>query len=100
MKTLKKAEQKNVELNQYYYSKTQIMEMLSNGELFWIKESFERNNVSDIIGKDATEWSKYDRTETSLRIACENAELKVILDDYGHYTNVLIKNNKSYYVCL
>lgn len=100
MKTLKKAEQKNVEINKEYYNEAEIRNMFLNDDVFFIKEKFEYEDYRDMICTSYTQWCKYDRKDTDLRIECENAELKVILNEYGHYTNVLIKNNKQYFVKL
>lgn len=79
MKTLKKAEQKNVVLKKDYYNEKQL---------------------NDIRQKEYAFTLKYDND--CIRISLHYAkEIKVILDNYGYYTNVVIMNDGSqYYITL
>lgn len=79
MKTLKKAEQRNVILKKDYYNEKQL---------------------NDILQKDYSFKLKYDNG--SIRISLHYAkEIKVILDDYGYYKTVVIMNDgNQYYITL
>lgn len=99
MKTLKKANQKNVGINQGYYNISELREMLNDGTIFYIKEWSERTSEYDFTGHDYREYEAGD-PERDLRIECDDAELKVICDEYGYYTNVLVKNGTQYYIIL
>ena len=91
MKTLKKAEQKNVEIKECYYSMQELNEMKEKPYIF---------TMADII-------KQYDMnvrplaSDEILRIDLNYAsELKVILT-YGHYETVCIMQDGSqYYVTL
>lgn len=95
MKTLKKARQKNVVLDRWHYHDPELKAMLQNHEIWYVKEDDERNEPMDIIGYDVD--YRFDTRE--FRIGCTNAELKVVCDD-GYYTNVLVKDGKTYFVTL
>lgn len=97
MKTLKKAKQQNVQIDKGYYCKQTLKELLNSHEIWYLKEQDEREHEYDFFGFD-WDWDTVD--ERDLRIGCEDAELKVILDQYGFYRNVLIKNGKEYFVTL
>lgn len=79
MKTIKKAEQRNVILKKDYYNKKQL---------------------NDILQKEYAFTLKYDNG--NIRISLHYAkEIKVILDDYGYYKNVVVMNDGSqYYITL
>ena len=86
MKTLKKAEQKNAELNTGFYTSNEIDNMLLAHEIFYINKS------SDIC------YSVDEYNHEMLRVNIETgSELKVVLKD-GYYTTVLVKNGKEYFV--
>ena len=88
MKTLKKAEQKNVELNTSFYTSNEVYNMLVAHEIFYINKSF------DIC------YSTAQYNNETLRINIEKgSELKVVLND-GYYTTVLVQNGKEYFVVL
>ena len=97
MKTLKKANQKNVHLNTYRYSESEIREMLANKEVWFYNKKEDRAYDYDFWGYDYEKWAS---SEEELRIGCEEAELKVVLDESGYYTTVLIRNGKTYYINL
>lgn len=88
MKVLKSAEQKNVILNEGYYTGSQIREMLENKEICFFVESLQ----------ECYDFSKYwNNDEQRLHIfLAKGDEIKVELDD-GLYTNVLIKANGNKY---
>lgn len=79
MKTLKKAEQRNVVLKKDYYNEKQL---------------------NDILQKEYAFTLKYDNG--NIRISLHYAkEVKVILDNYGYYkTVVVMKDNNQYYINL
>ena len=87
MKTLKKASQRNVLINKYYYSETELKEMMDYDRVWYLDDDY---NCS-------RNYKGVDVMNLDLRIECENAELKIICKD-GYYTNVLIKNGKEYFV--
>ena len=88
MKTLKKAEQKNVELNTEFYTSKEVDSMLLAHEIFYINKSF------DIC------YSVDEYNHEILRVNIETgSELKVVLND-GYYTTVLVQNGKKYFVSL
>ncbi|WP_115715102.1 hypothetical protein [Amedibacterium intestinale] len=74
MKILKKAEQQNVKLNTYYYNRKDIDELKSLGIVTDLKEMF-----TDVFAKE------------ELVIFTEQLEeIKVVLDEFGSYTNIAI----------
>ena len=96
MKTLKKATQKNVSLNKYYYNPGQIKKLLDSGEVWYLKESREMTGEYDYSGHSYNEYMNDSRRD--LRIDLDKGdELMIILKD-GFYTNILKKNNKEYFV--
>ena len=75
MKTLKKAEQRNVILKKDYYNERQL---------------------NDILQKEYAFTLKYDNS--NIRISLHYAkEIKVILDNYGYYKTVVVMNDGSHY---
>lgn len=82
MKPLKRAKQQNVALNTDYYTETEIVEMYNNSEIDYLDESFDPNQKRPVI---YTEDIK---------------SLKVVLDEFGYYTTVAVKNNKEYFIKL
>ena len=93
MKIRKNVQQKNLILNKDYYTPTDIREMLLNKEITYF------NGVTEECYEPI---ALYELEDTILRIFTENlVELKVVVDDYGHYTNIAVgKNGKKYYVVL
>lgn len=86
MKTLKKAEQKNVVLNMAFYTSDEVYNMLLAHEIFYINKSY------DIC------YSVDEYNNEILRVNIETgSELKVVLDE-GYYTTVLVQNGKKYFV--
>lgn len=79
MKTLKKAEQRNVVLKKDYYNEKQL---------------------NDILQKDYIFKLKYDND--NIRISLHYAkEIKVVLDNYGYYKTVVVMNDGNlYYITL
>lgn len=74
MKILKKAEQQNVKLNTYYYNRKDIDKLKSLGIVTDLKEMF-----TDVFAKE------------ELVIFTEQLEeIKVVLDEFGSYTNIAI----------
>ena len=96
MKIGKRAEQKNVVLNKSHYTVYQLEDMNDNKEICYFDKYF--NCKYD--AKNLTHWEILDEIE--FRIFTEDLEeIKVVLDECGHYTTVAIgKNGKTYYVCL
>ena len=85
MKVLKKAEQKNVVIDESMYTKEEIKDFLYKGIAFFITEN---GNTSS----DENEYiPKYDVVRISL-IQVERLEV-VYVDFLGHYTNVAILDN-------
>lgn len=93
MKIRKTAEQKNVTLNTEYYTQFQINEMLQLREICYFNENLKQTYEP---------LKSWDINETELRIFTEDLEeIKVVLDEYGHYTTVAVgKNGITYYVNL
>ena len=88
MKTLKKAEQKNVELNTSFYTSDEIDNMLLAHEIFYINKFF------------VSSYSVDEYNNETLRVFIgTGSELKVVLNE-GYYTTVLVKNGKEYFVTL
>ena len=93
MKILKKAKQKNVELDKDYYTIKDINEMLDSREICYfdthINECHNHINYVDIFD------------EPIFRIFTENLkEIKVILDGGYYHTVAIGKNDKIYHVVL
>lgn len=96
MKIRKRAKQKNVVLNKEHYTVYQLESMNKNKEIFYFDKDFndkydaEISHIGGVID------------EIEFRIFTEDLEeIKVILDECGHYTTVAVdKNGKVYYVCL
>lgn len=93
MKVIKKALQKNVALNQDYYTFFDIQDMMLKKEICFLDENLnEKYNLKDYILNHHNE---------SLIVFLEDGdEIKVALDEYGYYKPVLIKNGKKYYINL
>lgn len=93
MKILKRAEQHNVILNKDYYIPSEINEMLSARQVFYLTKDFK---------ECYEELQSWELQEKELRIFTEDLkEIKVKLDDYGYYKNVAVDHNgKEYYVSL
>lgn len=90
MKVLKSANQKNVRLNDWYYTRVQIREMLEDKEIFFIDEDLQ-------ICYDIFKYWNNEEQPFHIFLA-KGDEIKVIIDD-GLYTNVLIKTNgKKYFI--
>ena len=93
MKIRKNANQHNLILNKDYYTLTDITEMLLNKEITYFIGDYEE--CYEPLTACELEY-------TTLRIFTENlVELKVVVDEYGYYTNIAVdKNGKKYYVTL
>lgn len=93
MKIRKNVHQQNLILNKYYYIPTEIIDMLLSKEITYFNGNYEECYEPITL---------YELEETTLRIFTENlVELKVVVDDYGNYTNIAVgKNGKKYYVVL
>lgn len=79
MKALKKSNQVNAIINDYYYSKEELENAYKN---------------------DFAVFKLYDESEV-YRVSFYKAEIKVVLDEYGYYTNQVITHTGSkYYVIL
>lgn len=91
MKILKKAEQKNVTVNKYYYTLKDANELLLNNKVFYFDDNYNecKNELDTVTFED-----------TVLRIFTDNIDrLEVVLDDYGMYTTVAyMKNGTRIYV--
>ena len=95
MKILKNTEQKNVELNKDYYNEEEIRKLLENETIFYIDDSFECSNNTDVMLRWIDEDVVFRISTTRI------VELKVIVDDEGYYTTVAIDNDSNkYYVTL
>lgn len=90
MKPLKKANQRNAELNKDYYTRTDLEKMLSNHEVFFFNEGYSMS------------YNTQNPEEEELRVDLfKMKEIKVILDPYGYYTTVCVDNEgRQYYVNL
>ena len=85
MKILKKAQQKNIEVNTDFYNVYQINEMLDRRLIFYLDEEF-NEKYDNISSFDLFEG------EYTFRIFTSNLkELKVVSDD-GYYTTIAITN--------
>ena len=93
MKVVKKAKQKNVVLDRDYYLFYDIKEMLDNKEICYLDNSLnERYDVYEYV-------KKFDNNNLIIFLDdCD--ELKILLDEYGYYKPVLIKNGKKYFIKL
>lgn len=90
MKVLKSAEQKNVKLNNWYYTIFQIKEMLENKEIFFFDEDLQ-------VCYDTSKYWNEDEQRLHIFLT-KGDEIKVVIDD-GVYTNVLIKaNGRKYFI--
>lgn len=88
MKTLKKAEQRNVILKKDYYTIYQLNDMLKKDYIFTLEKNI---NINDIYTNDI-----------DIRISLHYAkEIKVVLDNYGYYKNVVVmEDGCQYYINL
>ena len=86
MKILKKASQKNVEINTDFYNVYQINEMLDRKLIFYLDE--ELNQKHDNI-------SSFDlfEGEYTFRIFTSNLKELKVVSDGGYYTTVAITND-------
>ena len=86
MKILKKAQQKNIEINTDFYNVYQINEMLDRKLIFYLDEEF--NEKYDNISSFDLFEGKF-----TFRIFTSNLkELKVVSDD-GYYAIIAITND-------
>ena len=86
MKILKKAQQKNIEVNTDFYNVYQINEMLDRKLIFYLDE--ELNQKHDNVSSFDLYEGKY-----TYRIFTSNLkELKVVSDN-GYYTTIAITND-------
>lgn len=90
MKVLKKANQKNVIVNKYYYNELDIKYMLIHSDIFYYDENID----------NCYDYNDYDFEYQIYRIFTDDIkELKVVCDEEGFYTNVaILKNGKSIFV--
>ena len=91
MKILKKAEQKNVEVNKDYYTLSQVNHLLLNNDVFYFNDNFE---------ECSTPLDSVTIADAVLRIFTENIDrLEVVLDEFGDYTTMAyMKNGTKIYV--
>lgn len=82
MRPLKRAKQQNVELNTDYYTEVEIVNMYNNFEIDYLDPSIDPELKRPVI---YTEDIK---------------NLKIVLDEFGYYTTVAVKNGKEYFVKL
>lgn len=99
MKVLKKAMQKNIELEQYYYTEEDIKVMFLTRQLFFLRSK------DFSVSENYEEWVQehYITSERpELRISTDDLkEIKVVLNEEKFYTTVAIGNNgKQYFVKL
>lgn len=93
MKVQKKAQQHNVVLNQYYYTFFDIKDMIEKKEICFLDENLnEKYNLKDYILNH--------HNESLIIFLDDGDEIKIVLDEYGYYKPVLIKNGKKYYINL
>ena len=93
MKVVKKAKQKNVVLNQDYYTFFDIQDMIEKKEICFLDENLnEKYNLKDYILNH--------HNESLIIFLDDGDEIKINLDEYGYYKPVLIKNGKKYYINL
>ena len=93
MKVVKKAKQKNVVLNQDYYTFFDIQDMIEKKEICFLDENLnEKYNLKDYILNH--------HNESLIIFLDDGDEIKIALDEYGYYKPVLIKNGKKYYINL
>lgn len=93
MKISKKAEQRNFVLDNAYYTELDIKYLLIHGDVQRLDytENYESMFKNDFVDMD-----------TEYRIFADDVkEVKVILDEYGFYTNcVVLKNENMLYIKL
>ena len=93
MKVVKKAKQKNVVLNQDYYTFFDIQDMIEKKEICFLDENLnEKYNLKDYILNH--------HNESLIIFLDDGDEIKINLDEYGYYKPVLIKNGKKYFIKL
>lgn len=81
MKPQKRAEQKNIEVNYYYYNTEEIERLREKKYTFC---------VNDVLSSLLHEKSNYEE-DNYLRVDLGYVkDLKVILDDSNHYTNAAV----------
>ena len=96
MKVKKSDTQKNVTLNTYYYTDSEIERMFANGEIWFIKELDERENEYDFTSRSYKDWCLNMGRE--LRINLDKGdEIEIIRKD-GYFTPVAIHNSKMYFI--
>ena len=85
MKILKKASQKNVEINTDFYNVYQINEMLDRKLIFYLDEDF-NEKYDNISSFDLFEG------EYTFRIFTSNLKELKVVSDGGYYTTIVITN--------
>ena len=99
MKTVKKATQRNVTLNLMMYDEIELRTMLKNKEI--VRFYFDENENFKEDYSEPT-WWVWDELKEQLRLFLDDVkEIKVELDEDGHYTTVAIRDDgKKFYVDL
>ena len=87
MKILKKAQQKNIEVNIDFYSINEVNKLLNRKLIFYLDNEFNEcyNNVTDI--------EYFENLYTFRIFTSKLKELKVVLNDDGYYTTIAITND-------
>ena len=85
MKILKKAQQKNIEINTDFYNVYQINEMLDRKLIFYLDEEFNKKH-DNISSFDLFEG------EYTFRIFTSNLKELKVVSDGGYYTTIAITN--------
>ena len=86
MKILKKAQQKNIEVNTDFYNIYEVNKLLDRKLIFYLDNEFNEcyNNVTDI--------EYFENVYTYRIFTSKLKELKVVLED-GYYTTIAITND-------
>ena len=92
MKVVKKALQKNVLLDEDYYTFTDIRKMYDNNDIYCYDKDYNEVDIND--------YMRNHRDYDLLIYLNYGDEVKISLDEYGYYKPVLIKNGKKYFIKL
>ena len=82
MKPLKRAKQQDVGLNTDYYTAAEIDAMYRNLEIDYLDKSIDPVRICPVIFTE------------------DITNLKIVLDEFGYYTTVAVKNGKEYFIKL
>lgn len=89
-KTFLKTDTRNVEINPWYYTRDELINLVNSGICFCFVNGVITHEISlDVL----------DTFEVSIRISlCKISEIKVAIDEYRELNTIAIVDGKKYFV--